>query len=89
VKKKQKSAKQKKVVPTVGSDPPSEQNAVKYDDNFYDLDDEFIDDGDLEMNQDEMATELLYGPESSLYINSQKDFVDEEGKEGEGEEELK
>jgi len=43
--------KQKKLDTTqIASDPPSEQNALKYDDNFYDLDDEFIDDGDLDLN---------------------------------------
>lgn len=35
------------------------ETGPKYDDNFYDLDDDFIDDGDLEVNHDEMVSEIL------------------------------
>lgn len=62
------------------SDPPSEQN-IKYDDNYYDLDDDFIDDGDLELNHDDMASDMYYGADSSLLpMNSSKPDEEEEGK---------
>lgn len=38
---------------------------IKYDDNFYDLDDDFIDDEDMQHIEDELATEMLYEDKSS------------------------
>ena len=40
--------------------PNEESEVVKYDDNYYDLDDDFIDDGDLEINHDEMVSEMMF-----------------------------
>lgn len=51
---------------------------MKYDDNYYDLDDDFIDDGDLEINHDEMVSEIMYS--HSVEPDNQGDFEEEEDK---------
>lgn len=69
---------------------PSEQVAAgpKYDDNYYDLDDGFIDDGDLEINHDEMVTDMLFDNQSNVLSHTSGQPEDpneldgEEGKEG-------
>eukprot|EP00347_Sterkiella_histriomuscorum_P010288 403376879 len=40
-------------------DSAEDVDGKKYQDNFYDLDDEFIDDNDLEINHDEMISEMF------------------------------
>jgi len=52
------------------------EELVKYDDNFYDLDDEFIDDGDLEFNHEEMVSEYMYS--QSVEPDNQDDFEEDE-----------
>ena len=63
-------------------EPSSEQAPLKYDDNFYDLDDDFIDDGNLEIVDD-----LPYDVSSGSYLNmsqSEKLNMDEDEEEKEG-----
>ena len=40
---------------------------MKYDDNYYDLDDEFIDDNDVLECEDDFATEMMYEGNSNMY----------------------
>lgn len=40
---------------------PNGANAPKYDDDFYDLDDDFIDDHDMDQVHDEIAPDLYEG----------------------------
>ena len=35
------------------------EKGPKYDDNYYDLDDDFIDDDELDINHDEMVSEMV------------------------------
>lgn len=89
-KKKAKPAATQQVVPDFNRDPQSPSDlGAKYDDNYYDLDDDFIDDNDLDINHDEMVTEMLYDGNSQLYSNASHtdhidnlDFVDKGEREG-------
>ena len=51
------------------------------------MDDDFIDDGGLDLNQDEMATELLYEGNSSFYPPHNPNKEGEDKEQGEGKEE--
>lgn len=59
-KKKKKNKGKKKGVASNENEDSAMNTGLKYDDNYYDLDDDFIDDGDLEINHDEMVSEMLY-----------------------------
>jgi hypothetical protein len=51
------------------SETPSEAGEVKMDENYYDLDDDFIDDGDLEM-MDQYGDMMLYGDGDSKFMSN-------------------
>ncbi|CDW75095.1 UNKNOWN [Stylonychia lemnae] len=85
-----KKKKLKKKIPVVlaqGQDEPLAEDSIiekgpKYDDNYYDLDDDFIDDEELEINQDEMVAEMIGDGQSGVLSQIQ-------GQESESFEEVK
>lgn len=54
-----------------GQDPASETPQMKQDDNFYDLDDDFIDDGDVEIHNEDDVADLLLEASSSAPMPSE------------------
>ncbi len=77
--KKKKVKKPQQEQPNEKSEDPSEIGAggagAKYDDNFYDLDDDFIDDGDLEMNDQDEDMELFADGDTSKFQSGRESVV--------------